>query len=107
MMDATRETLACAYLDDASISIGEIASWSDFPIRAIHPRIQTLDRVSPSNPRANSAHAANLEAVETHSSGSHCADPNGVPQDENSVAWTCSRATSRSRPISRRRSRTS
>ncbi len=67
LTDAMRQALARAYLDDASISIGEIAYLIGFSDTSNFTRaFKRWTGVSPSNHRANSAHAANLEALETH-----------------------------------------
>jgi AraC-like DNA-binding protein len=62
LMDATRQALACAYLDDASISIGEIAYLVGFSDTSNFTRaFKRWTGVSPSSHRAKSAHAANRE----------------------------------------------
>ena len=67
LTDATRQALARAYLDDASISIGEIAYLVGFSDTSNFTRaFKRWTGVSPSNHRANSAHAANREALGTH-----------------------------------------
>ena len=60
LTDATREALACGYLDDPSVSIGEIAYLVGFSdISNFTRAFKRWTGVSPSNHRA--AHAANRE----------------------------------------------
>ncbi len=63
LMNATRRTLACAYLDDPKISIGEIAYLIGFSDVSNFTRaFKRWMGVSPSSHRTNSAREANGEA---------------------------------------------
>jgi len=64
LTNSTRRTLACAYLDDASMSIGEIAYLVGFSDAANFCRaFKRWMGVSPSTYRENSARAANRESA--------------------------------------------
>jgi AraC-like DNA-binding protein len=67
LMNATRRTLACDYLDDASISIGEIAYLIGFSDVSNFTRaFKRWMGVSPSSHRTKSARKANREAPTAH-----------------------------------------